>query len=110
MTVALFVVAAAIGAVVRAVATDLDALFNRRMLGTAAVNIVGSFLLGVVSGSSANTAAILGVGALGALTTFSTYISQVECIHREDSTFHAALYCVGSIVAGVGAAYAGWLL
>ena len=74
------------------------------------VNVAGSFLLGLLSGTSADTLAILGVGGLGAFTTFSTYISQIECINREGKTLDAILYGVGSLIAGIGAAYIGWNL
>lgn len=110
MTVILVAIAAFTGAVVRALVTDLDAEFTRRMYGTAAVNISGSFLLGLLTGSSADTLAIVGVGGLGTLTTFSTYIGQVECINREGTTWGAALYGLGSLAAGVAAAYVGWSL
>ena len=102
--------AAGLGALIRAAATNLDGEFMRQMYGTAAVNIVGSFLLGLLVSSSANAVAIVGVGGLGTLTTFSTYISQIECLNREGSTAGAALYGLGSLIAGVGAAYLGWTI
>jgi len=74
--------AAAVGSLIRAVATDYDADFNRRMYGTVAVNIVGSF----------------------------RYISQIECITREGKTSDAILYGAGSLAAGIAAAYIGWRL
>jgi CrcB protein len=88
----------------------LDGGFDRRMWGTIAVNIAGSFLLGLLSGADTNTLQIVGVGGLGALTTFSTFVSQIECIHREGTNRDAVLYAVGSIVAGIGAAYIGYKL
>lgn len=105
--------AAAVGAAVRAVVTGMDAKFTRQMYGTAAVNIIGSFLLGLLAGSdstSANMLAIAGVGGLGALTTFSTYVSQIERIAREGNTATAVLYGAGSLVAGIIAASVGWSL
>lgn len=105
------VAAAALGAVIRAIATDVDAHFNRQMYGTVLVNVVGSFLLGLLAGSgSMNTVIVLGVGGLGSLTTFSTYISQIECINRQGRTIDAVLYGAGSLIAGIGAAYVGWVL
>jgi len=102
--------AALLGALLRALITDLDARFNRQMYGTAAVNIVGSFALGALSGSSADAIAIVGVGGLGALTTFSTFVSQIECINREGKATDAVLYGLGSLVLGIAAAYVGWTL
>ena len=111
MIVLAVVAAAGLGAVVRALATDIDAAFNRQLYGTAFVNIVGSFVLGLVAGSaSPNALVIIGVGGLGSLTTFSTYISQIECINREGKTIDAVLYGTGSLIAGLGAAYVGWNL
>ncbi len=110
MIIVAFTFAAAIGAVCRALVTDVDAHFNRQMYGTTAVNVAGSFLLGLLSETSVETLAVLGVGGLGAFTTFSTYISQIECINREGTTTNAALYGIGSLIAGIGAAYVGWNL
>ena len=76
-------IAGALGTAVRVLLTDLDAAFSRQVVGTLAVNVVGSFALGVLSAFDGNTALIIGVGGLGALTTFSTFISQVERINRE---------------------------
>ncbi len=104
------VLAGAIGTTFRVLATDLDADFNRQLDGTLFVNVVGSFLLGVLAGSEANVAIVAGIGGLGSLTTFSTFISQVECIGREASVAKAVLYVVASLVGGIGAAYIGWVL
>jgi len=102
--------AAALGATARAAISSLDGDFRRKLWGTLFVNVVGSFLLGLIGGTSENTMAIAGVGALGAFTTFSTYISQVECIYRESKMSEAALYAIGAVLAGVGAAYLGFAL
>ncbi len=104
--------AAAVGAILRALITNLDGDFRQQLDGTLFVNIGGSFLLGLLASSDAstNTLAIIGVGGLGALTTFSTYISQIECINREGKTSDAVLYCIASLILGIGAAYLGWVL
>ena len=103
--------AAAIGAALRAVATDLDGSFSRQLYGTAAVNVAGSFLLGwLASSGSPNTLIVAGVGGMGALTTFSTFVSQLESIFRKGRASHALLYAVASLTLGILAAYAGWNL
>lgn len=104
------VVAGAVGAVLRALFTTLDGSFNRQVAGTLGINVVGSFLLGLVASSSTNTMLIAGIGGLGALTTFSAFISQVERITREGRVGEAVLYAVSSLITGVAAAYLGWVL
>lgn len=94
----------------RAIATPFDGSFNRQLAGILAVNLAGSFVLGFLSGSSANTLLVIGVGGLGSLTTFSTFIAQVECIQREAKTSDAFLYLVGAAAAGVTMAWIGWTL
>lgn len=46
--------------------------------GILIVNVLGSFLFGVVNHSSANTMALLGVGFSGALTTWSAFALDLE--------------------------------
>lgn len=105
-----FVTCACIGALARAVLTDLDAPFDRQMWGTLGVNVAGSFLLGLVHDSGAEVITTIGIGGLGAFTTFSTFISQVECIQREARQREAVLYVAATLVLGVGAGWVGWSL
>lgn len=93
------VAAAVLGAAVRALITDLDGSFNRQLVGTLIVNVFGAFVLGalVAADVSATTLRIIGIGALGALTTLSTAVSQVECIARERGTGRAVAVGVGSL-------------
>jgi CrcB protein len=53
---------------------------GRLPLGTIAVNLTGSFLLGWFSGLglAGATFALLGTGFCGALTTYSTFVVQVH--------------------------------
>jgi len=80
------------------------------MWGTLAVNVLGSFMVGLLHASSARALVVIGVGGLGSLTTFSTFISQVECIDREGSRRDAVLYLLGTVVLGIGAGALGWTL
>lgn len=100
-------IAGAIGTLLRVVITDLDARFNRQLVGTLLVNVVGSFLLGLLSASDGNLAVVTTIGGLGALTTFSTFVSQVECINRESTAEKAAAYVLASVILGVAAALVG---
>jgi CrcB protein len=77
VTPLLVALGAAVGAPLRfAVASALDA--ERFPRGTLAVNVVGSFLLGllVAAGASGHWAALLGTGFCGGFTTYSAFAVQ----------------------------------
>lgn len=78
MTILLVGLGGALGAVLRYVAGHL--VDGRMPLGTVAVNIVGSFLLGLFSGLGLDGASVafLGTGFCGALTTYSSFVVQVH--------------------------------
>ena len=104
MTVALFVVGASGGAIVR----YLVGLLGFRWHGTLALNVTGSFALGflLASDASTDTKTWLGTGLLGSLTTFSSFsLEAVEAPRRE----RIAIVAV-SVVLGVGAAALGYAL
>ncbi len=70
LTAIAFVVAAAAGAILRgALATSAWRVV--------AVNLVGSFLLGLMADVDTPELTIIGVGALGSFTTFSSFIDHV---------------------------------
>jgi len=77
--------------------------------GTLLVNVVGAFFLGVLTSRVARSrrpelaAAFLGVGALGAFTTFSTFVGQLGVM----SLPKAMAYASASVVLGLAAAVAG---
>ena len=99
-----------IGTLLRVVITGLDTHFNRQIYGTLAVNVAGSFLLGVLTGSDGDLALVTAIGGLGALTTFSTFISQVERLARTETVEKAAAYVLASVILGVTAALFGLAL
>ena len=73
ITAIAFAVAAAAGALARA---EASRRWNRRgglAAGTLVVNATGSLLLGLMSGWTGPGFTVLGVGALGAFTTFSSF-------------------------------------
>lgn len=104
MTAVAFGVAAAAGGVARHLVNRLG--YGWR--GTLAINVVGSFLLGVLlaAGPPADIRLVLGTGALGAFTTFSALALEAS----EGPRHQRALLVAGSLVAGVAAAALGWAL
>ena len=77
--------------------------------GTLSVNVVGSFVLGLLAGAGPAATVILASGALGSLTTFSTLaVETVELWRR--SRRRAIGYASASLVSGVTAAYVGTLI
>lgn len=116
MTALLVVLGAAVGAplrylVDRAVQARHDSLFP---WGTFTVNVVGSFILGVLAGGAAAHAvpggevALLGTGLCGALTTYSTFGYETIRLLEEHARRYAVFNAGGSVVAGLGAAFAGY--
>ncbi|MGI8944907.1 MAG: fluoride efflux transporter CrcB [Thermoleophilaceae bacterium] len=108
----------ALGAVGRYAVDGWVAGFARGQFpwGTLAVNVAGSFALGVLVGLTStrlgahpNWRLALGVGFLGAFTTFSTF--TVETVRlAEDSAYATALLSVAAMTAlGMLAAVGGLL-
>jgi CrcB protein len=104
----LVVVGAAIGAPLR-YATD-RVVASRHTTGfpwgTFTVNVVGSFVLGVVVGAAASPAltALVGTGFCGALTTYSTFGYETVQLAEGGSKLFAVFNALGSVFAGLGAA------
>lgn len=74
--------------------------------GTFAVNVAGSFLLGLLTGSAVDGTgmALLGVGFCGALTTYSSV--SVQAVNLGGP--RGAGYAVGTVLTCLAAAAAGW--
>jgi len=114
MTVLLVALGAAIGAPLRylsdrAIQARQDSVFP---WGTFTVNVVGSLLLGFLIGLPVDSAltALLGTGFCGALTTYSTFSYETLKLARSGARLLAVANAVGSVLAGLGAAYVGLLL
>lgn len=99
MTVLAFGAAALIGTLARwQLGTRL-----RSPLGTFVANIVGSFALGLLHAAGPNELVVVGVGGLGAFTTFSAFAGElIEMWPRSRS--RALAYGTLTVVAGVSAA------
>lgn len=79
--------------------------------GTLAVNVVGSFVLGVVSALAVRDLSLLaGVGFCGAFTTFSTFGYETDRLAAAGARLTASLNVGGTVVAGLAAAAAGYAL
>lgn len=79
MTPLLVALGAAVGAPLRFVlASLLDGRVRPVALGTLLVNVVGSFVLGALSGAAVegDALALLGTGFCGGLTTYSAFAVQ----------------------------------
>jgi CrcB protein len=94
----------------RAVQSRHDSVFP---WGTFAVNVTGCLILGLLTGAVAAGAAgshlqlVLGTGLCGALTTYSTFSYETLRLTETGARFYAAANVVASVVAGLGAAFAG---
>jgi CrcB protein len=98
------------------VARLVGAMFETRFpLGTFVINVSGSFLLGVlgtivaqrVMPSSESMRLALGVGFLGAYTTFSTFEYETHALFDDGSWFTATTNMVASLFVGFLAVRAG---
>ncbi|MDF3299247.1 fluoride efflux transporter CrcB [Streptomyces tropicalis] len=84
--------------------------------GTFVVNVTGCLVLGLLTGAvSAGEAGrhlqlLLGTGLCGALTTYSTFSYETLRLTETGAGLYAAANAVGSVVAGLGAAFAGVLV
>lgn len=82
--------------------------------GTFTVNIIGSFLIGLVIellairfNLSHEWQGFLVIGILGGFTTFSAFSLEVVLMLEKDQFSAAALYAFGSMFIGVAALFAG---
>ena len=83
-------------------------------VGTIAINILGSFVLGgfieastLAWSPSSEMRAFIVVGIIGSFTTFSTFSLDVYALWTRGDTFAAAGYVMGSVVFAVLAFFAG---
>ncbi|MBD0422598.1 fluoride efflux transporter CrcB [Streptomyces sp. TRM S81-3] len=94
----------------RAVQSRHDSVFP---WGTFTVNVVGSLVLGLLTGAAVAGAAdsrlllLLGTGLCGALTTYSTFSYETLRLAETGARLHAAVNVTASVAAGLGAAFAG---
>jgi CrcB protein len=93
-------------------------MINNRIEGrdsTSLINTTGSFALGYLIHKLTITnkiyspmATIIGVGFLGAFTTFSTYSMELITLLKEDKKLDAMKYLIINAIGGPLMAYVGW--
>ena len=110
ITAAAFVLAAGVGALARA---DAGRRWNRHdglAWGTVVVNVVGSFVLGLLHEVGPPAATVIGVGGLGAFTTFSSFARDTVALAEARQLLSCVTYVLLSCGLGVGAAAIGMAL
>ncbi|MEV0175852.1 fluoride efflux transporter CrcB [Streptomyces sp. NPDC050803] len=97
----------------RAVQSRHDSVFP---WGTFTVNVTGCLVLGLLTGAATAGAAgsdlqlLLGTGLCGALTTYSTFSYETLRLTETGAGLYATANVLGSVAAGLGAAFGGvWL-
>jgi CrcB protein len=111
----LVIAGAAVGAPLRyltdrAIQARHDSVFP---WGTLTVNVVGSLILGLLTGAvtaggaSPQVQLAVGTGFCGTLTTYSTFSYETLRLLEDDARLYAAANVVASIVAGLVSAFAG---
>jgi len=94
----------------RAVQSRHDSVFP---WGTFVVNVCGCLILGLLTGAVSAGAAgphiqlLIGTGLCGALSTYSTFSYETLRLTETGAGLYAAANVAGSLVAGLGAAFAG---
>lgn len=87
---------------------------TRYPLGTFVINVLGSFLIGIVAETfvlrshlSPTLRLFLVTGILGGFTTFSAFSLEVGLLHERGDSFAAMAYAVSSVVCAVVAMFLG---
>jgi fluoride exporter len=107
-------IAGGIGAVARLL---VDVQVSSRLgtgfpFATFIINISGAFILGLLAGLalSADAMVIAGTAAIGAYTTFSTWMLETQRLVERGRQRNAVLNIVLSVIAGFGAVALGHLI
>jgi CrcB protein len=111
MTTLLVAVGGLLGVLARYGVSRLTLHHETLIWATVGINIVGSFLLGLLVAEpwfSRDVREAIGVGFLGGFTTFSTFSVQIVLEVEAGEPERAALYLVLSVVGGIAAAAAGF--
>lgn len=107
ITALAFLFMAALGAIMRALIGKSLNRTDGLALGTLGVNVVGSFLLGLLHNVTAPTITVLGVGFLGSLTTYSSFTRDAIALFELRRVALSSFYVVSTVTICLAAAYAG---
>ena len=113
MTTALVGAAGLAGVLARYGINRLTLHTEALLWSTVGINILGSFLLGLLAAEhwfSRDVREALGVGFLGGFTTFSTFSVQIVLETDGGNAGKAFAYLVASVVGGIAAAALGYWL
>lgn len=110
ITIAGFVLAAALGTLGRGLLLRRFNATGPLPWGTLAVNVTGSFALGLAAGLDIVWLTVLGVGGLGAYTTFSSFAVEMVQLHEQRRDRLTVAYLTLMVVSCVAAAWAGLAL
>ena len=110
MRTLLVILGAAIGAPARFAIDQYIRKFTDKPYGIFAVNVLGSFVLGLTMNSAENTYALFAIGFAGAFTTWSTFMLDFFLAYELNKYKNAAINLGASIVFGLLAASLGMSL
>ncbi len=118
MTLLLVLIGGAVGAPLRYLADQLVSARTASTFpwGTLAVNVVGSLVLGLTVGAVSSAGgpswvlSLVGTGACGALTTFSTFSFETVRLVEDGRWAAAGANVLGSVSAALAACVAGYAL
>ena len=104
MKMALIVLGAAIGGPMRFVVDQKIRTYTTKPYGIFAVNILGSFLLGLTYGRVEEGFDLFAIGFAGAFTTWSTFMLDIYLAIELKKYRSAAINYIGSLLFGLLAA------
>jgi CrcB protein len=110
MNTLMVILGAAIGAPSRFLVDQYFRKFTDKPIGTFAVNVLGSFLIGVTFATTEHWHDFLAIGFAGSFTTWSTFILDLYLGFELKHYKTIVLNLVGSIIVGLLAAFCGYSL
>jgi fluoride exporter len=117
MSATLWIAVAALGAIGAVARLLLEDLVSSRFpltfpMGTLAVNVSGTFVLGLLTGIAltGNAMVLAGGATIGSYTTFSTWMLETHSLAEDDRGRAATANVLVSVAVGIGAAALGQAL